>query len=634
MLYTTDVRACGVAKRTANCLTLATEVLVRERLALQPFKPAAPLSCSSVQVAWKEWIRDNPVREGRRGDEAALAIKGCKTLFDEPCGLCDPPEQKKAKKAWFRNIKLEKQTSQDDLSDLTSWVRRRLNGWKYTASDSVYVPDQQGCAEMKGSEGGTFSVAFDEELDDVRHCRLAVAKTKGNFRVVTMQGSKSKRLFRPIHNSLYGYLTKRGLAHRGEVTSADFSWVAEKRRKGDYFISGDYTSATDHLHSDAVRAVVSVIAEHLPPVLGEELVRSFSPFVYDSGGKKCRIRRGAMMGNLVSFPILCLINRYCVERALRSCRRSTRCKINGDDCFFSGNEEVYCTWKVTTGRFGLIVNDLKTGMSLTSGELNSQQWVEGKLRRKLCFGFLSKFAWRSVHVLMQLDPSETMDVSAVGGLFDTVRKLRFSTSAYLLTHPYVQRLLAVERPGASLIPRRWFGFLRKKRFFRKILLLPADEPALKSCPGCCHPACGIQRPPLPITYGPIILPEDEPFVRDLEEEATSEYVERWRGVVVDNRARRVRVRDRSKRAVLPRVRVSRGPVSWARLWVAPVLERVKELWPELLVETDADWVDDVFGLTTTRQWVFHSFGVPAPCQLEPGWLRMRSSSSDYWQLAA
>jgi len=607
----TTVHACSVAKRIAKRLIVSAETLVREGVLSTPFRTAGNLNCETIKWQWNEWTRGRLAEtKGRRHDVLSLGFKGCKILFDEPCERCDGPLAKEAKNKWLGVISHELFSREGDLTSLRVWSERVLRKWHFQPYDGVYVPDQSGCYEATSKEGGTFSVREEDEEDDPRLCRLAVAKTKGKLRVVTMQTARAKREFRPVHHSLYRYLSRKGMVVRGEVTPDHFATVEKSRQIGDSIISGDYTSATDLLHSDAVRVVIDVIANKLPPELGERLRRSFSPEVRLSDGSFRKILRGAMMGNLVSFPVLCLINRYCIERSLKECSREYHGRdilVNGDDCCFAGDKRVYQTWRKVTSLFGLVVNETKTGFSLSRAEFNSQLWENGRIIRKLCFGFLGKTTWRSSCPTEPLLKNEVLSVSPVGALFDTVSKLRFSTAAFLLTHPMVQDVLTFVRPSASQIPRRWLSFLRKKRFFRKSIL-GEEMPELNS------------NLSIPMSYGPLILPDHESFVRDLEEECVDRFVEEWRGV---KRVRSVPKREKKApgREILPRVRISRSPPSWVRIWVTSALDLVREEWPDLLFETNSEWVDDVYGLTTTRSWNISASIPPPQPYKDPGWVR-------------
>jgi len=202
----------------------------------------------------------------------------------------------------------------------------------------------------------------------------------------------------PIHNALYNHITSFGWCVRGDVTQGDFEVVRRDRREGELYISGDYSSATDNIYLPAVAVIVEEISK-CPELTVEErsvLLGSFDNVRYKNGimtSEHFVIKRGSMMGNLVSFPLLCLLNKSCFDIACnrRDARdRSRKGRFNGDDCIFCGDEDFYLTWKSVTSRYGLIVNGEKTGRSRRWIELNSQSYdaVERRLTPKATLGFL------------------------------------------------------------------------------------------------------------------------------------------------------------------------------------------------------------------------------------------------------
>jgi hypothetical protein len=573
---------------------LVAKTLEQEGLVKEIFKPAAPFSCDGIREAWVEWSRAQ-LSSSCGGDRTQLALKGCKTLFDEPCAVHDEKLKDEVYQPWVRRVSDVKVTKHLDIVLLKSWVRKTISRWRYHPSpESVYIPDQRGCFETTSGKGGTFATGLGEEQENTALCRLGFAKTKGKMRVVTMQGALAKRLFRPVHKSLYDFLSQEFLVVRGQVTDWDFEDL--RASDGDSYISGDYTGATDYLHADAVRAVVDVIAEHLPTELGRELAKSFRPVCRVKGGKYVAVERGAMMGNLVSFPVLCLINRYCVTSALEATGRPERCLINGDDSCFPGSERTFLKWVEITARFGLVVNKEKTKVSPTKGELNSHIWEKGSgLVRKLCFGFLSKQEWQD----QPLAEDETRFVSPFSALFDTVKLLKPSTACFLLTSFPVRRLFRIAAPACSEVPRRWFCWLRKKRFFRESLLSGSGQQ------GATNPRA------LDVVYGPFLDFDDEERVVKEEREAMVDHVVRWQGVKMGKQAPACPLRP-EKRSPDRGVKISRGPVVGRRLWIRPVLARVRAEEPWILQEED-DPAEPHFcewGRTATfsRSWEFFSRG--------------------------
>jgi hypothetical protein len=264
-----------------------------------------------------------------------------------------------------------------------------------TYRSSVQVPDQNGCLEIPAGQGGTLAVSSAEE--DCPHgifppdrygLRVGVAKTKGKFRVVTMQSAYVKRVLRPVHECLYDFLSSRKWLVRGDVGKEHVRRVLDGRVDGEDLISGDYTAATDNIYLQVTEAISEVLASspYLLPEEAEALRRSFKAEDMHWVSKKGishPIRRGSMQGNLLSFPMLCLINKACYDLACSLRRRRTgklRLEvpiINGDDIAFAGDTLFYDEWVAVTSAFGLVVNREKTGVSSVFVELNSRSFLLG-----------------------------------------------------------------------------------------------------------------------------------------------------------------------------------------------------------------------------------------------------------------
>jgi len=373
-------------------------------------------TCVSLRTSWDRWIKlclERCKMHSRRKSRLTLALKSTKRLFDLPCKECDRGLMSKAKTEWrnhvARDVPLGDLPSVEDLEELRKAVRENLNGWgkrleKVRRGEGApalgeYIPDQQGCLELTRRDGGTLSCGVDDYLGDYSAVRLGVAKTKGKFRAVTMQSAEVKRVLTPVHNSLYDHITSFGWCVRGDVTNGDFESIVQDKREGELYISGDYSAATDNIYLPAVSVIVDEISKS--PELSEKersvLVGSFSNLRYKNSVLGLDgyhpIKRGSMMGNLISFPLLCLLNKSCFDIACDVRDGSDRCRIgrfNGDDCMFCGDNDFYQVWRRITSRYGLIVNEEKTGRSVRFLELNSQTFDAHRSRKiaKATLGFL------------------------------------------------------------------------------------------------------------------------------------------------------------------------------------------------------------------------------------------------------
>jgi len=630
-------RVCSSAQRTVKNLRFVSQVLGRESLVREDFIASGPVNCESLQRQWKEWTA--ACAKKLRGEKAfvfANAVKGTKTLFDEPCSQVDPKWNcdvragRIAREEWCDRALnrgsdrpgKEITTEPAVLLDIRRRTRKIIGRKWFKERKGVYVPDQQGCFEFERGLGGTLSVpvgeiggsedraeAFydsiglpdkaradlhaamedgheiPEDAEEVSWCRLGTAKQKGKLRVVTMQTSIMKDVLRPVHESAYNRLSRRPWLVRGDVTKSHFESLRRGLHPGFDLISGDYEASTDNLHKDAVLAVVETLAEDLPPREAGLFVRSFRDCCVNIEGRIAfPVVRGSMMGNLGSFVVLCILNRICFERALNLAGYPADhpSLLNGDDILYPGESGLYYSWLHSTSEVGFVINRSKTMRSKKYGDLNSQTYRYDRSRKvlKLCFGFLGSDAWK--------EPVGSLATP----LFELCSQLRFSTATWLLVAFPVRRLLARVLPPLSSIPSRWWNFLVKKGWFRGLLDRADPEPV----------KTGVERK-VPFVLGPPIhsTPYLESRIREASDRYVNHLVNEWRGVAVRPIKQKITHPTFSK--VRSKFYMTRTISCWKRLWVAPVLEAVYNCCPEILISGAPKWVIDQPGLESEYRLV-------------------------------
>nr|QXN75334.1 MAG: RNA-dependent RNA polymerase [Grapevine-associated botourmia-like virus 6] len=406
-----------------------------------------------------------------------------------------------------------------------------------------------------------------------------------------MQGARAKRILRPVHEAAYDWLTQFDWLVRGDVTPEHFRTVVMDEDPDDeFFISGDFVASTDNLHLDAVQTVVEVLSEALPEREAGVLKASFNGIQVAWGGGFKEVLRGSMMGNLVSFVVLCLLNKVCIDRAYQevyNCGPHHRkVLVNGDDCLFRGNIALYHRWLETTASVGFVINEEKSLRSSRYAELNSTVYdsKRDRLIDKMCFGFLSTESWKQ--------PAE----SIVSEIFRLVRFLRRDNARWFITtHPLRQAFRRV-RPPVSAVPRSWRGFLLKKWWFRECIF--AAERSAEST--------GAERK-LNFVYGPPLCePDDnkERAIRGLDKIPTISQAWEWRGKLCcpphrTVTAGRLKAEDKRKyKKMVLRV----GPSVPKRLWLKETLDLVERFLPHWLQRCPPTNIADQPGLVRVKEW--------------------------------
>jgi hypothetical protein len=219
-------------------------------------------------------------------------------------------------------------------------------------------------------------------------------ETGGKHRIVS-KSDVNANLFRPLHTSMYNHLSQFRWLLRGDAKASSFKgfeWV-----DGEVFTSGDYESATDNLNGHLQRRLLDIILSQTSSVpqgileSAPQMLRSVLEVKNESGGMETyRQERGQLMGNLLSFPLLCLVNYlgfryYCGNFPVR---------VNGDDIVFRAPLDASRRWMKGVAGCGLTLSLGKTMVNDRFFSLNSSMFKAHRKRievipmiRSTAFGY-------------------------------------------------------------------------------------------------------------------------------------------------------------------------------------------------------------------------------------------------------
>lgn len=197
--------------------------------------------------------------------------------------------------------------------------------------------------------------------------KLGVVEEGIKARIVTIS-SETQYAFKPLHDMIYDHISRLPWVLRGDATWKNFRDFTPV--EGEVFVSGDYSSATDNIHLDVYQTVLSAILKSgsFSPLFVDGAMRHSVSEIF-SGNITVTQRRGQLMGNFLSFPILCIINYLCFRYATRGSHYPV--KVNGDDIVFRAPESVKENWAKVVAQAGLVVHPGKTGVSPRFFSLNS-----------------------------------------------------------------------------------------------------------------------------------------------------------------------------------------------------------------------------------------------------------------------
>lgn len=248
-------------------------------------------------------------------------------------------------------------------------------------------------------EGGMLGDLVDQPayLDAVLHSRLfdMPESFEGELMVVQSSGkprplvkaSSDSLLLRPLHKTIYDYLSRKKWCLRGPPTEEALREAGFREGRGNV-VSGDYVSATDNLPVEVMEEILKVLGEtctFVPPMIFSLALSSCRAVLYGEGGLELEVSRGQMMGFFLSFPLLCLQNFLSFSWALSQAKVRSKVPlvINGDDILFQEPfPGFHHSWRKVVGAVGLEVEVSKTSVSRSYGTINSTllEWSSGLLK--------------------------------------------------------------------------------------------------------------------------------------------------------------------------------------------------------------------------------------------------------------
>jgi len=268
-------------------------------------------------------------------------------------------------------------------------VRSLPKGWarKYSNYVESYVPSLKANLERvpphKLRMHGFDPVRFRESCLGVKPPpsiptgrRVLCLEDSGKARVVTIASFKAQ-LLGPLHHMLYDALVASGAVLRGPPTLHNLS--AFKAVPNEVFVSGDYESATDSFNLNNTSFLLSLLRKEAPEVpesIWDAATEFMTHSVLSSDGLITVQQSGQLMGNLLSFPLLCLTNLAGLYLGLGPVRagqlvKSRLVRINGDDIVFRCTLPESEEWMRACPLAGLKVSRMKTLVHCKVLTLNS-----------------------------------------------------------------------------------------------------------------------------------------------------------------------------------------------------------------------------------------------------------------------
>ncbi|QIC52830.1 MAG: RNA-dependent RNA polymerase [Apple ourmia-like virus 3] len=207
---------------------------------------------------------------------------------------------------------------------------------------------------------------------------IRVIDDDGKHRIVTVASAKQWFLG-PLHHLLYDTISTRNWLLRGEATPKSFQDFT--RVDGEVFVSGDYEAATDNfnrLHSEFILELI-LRSSNIPEPIQKLALSSLTATLITESGARHQQIAGQLMGNLLSFPLLCITNYLAFKYAVP---RDVPLRINGDDIVFRATQKEADNWMRVVADSGLVLSRGKTLVHERYFSLNSCFFMARRPDRK------------------------------------------------------------------------------------------------------------------------------------------------------------------------------------------------------------------------------------------------------------
>lgn len=266
-------------------------------------------------------------------------------------------------------------------------------------------------------ENSPFSLEFPKELP-VNRVKVVAVPESLKVRVITRPQSSAYAL-KPLQLAMFKSLKSYKCFEPCHFPDVDLNDLLSLRNDSEFFLSGDYTSATDDMNINLFKSICKRIGEHLPGL--KELIEWESDshiieFPKSSKLQPIKQQTGQLMGSLLSFPILCMVNAFTICKATNTSLNNVRAFFHGDDVAAVLTEPQYSLWKDTAHTVGLTLSQGKNYLSKDFVSIDSQIWtsVDQKLNKEVT----GKYSL----IFNATDISSIVEAQKIGFSLDYIRK--------------------------------------------------------------------------------------------------------------------------------------------------------------------------------------------------------------------
>nr|UYL95390.1 MAG: RNA-dependent RNA polymerase [Tonghua Narna tick virus 2] len=364
-----DFGACARQKE----LYRKARAIVKLLWADQRLKAVRPLPKDIVCGSLRSKVRS--IYDSELTVAQELSIKTSMKVEAQPCDACED-RQVSPLVEWKKARLQPESVDQRHLEQFKrAFARNVPDGWDAGKEHVCFVPNGHATNECTRREGGNWN-----RQEFSREPSVQLVYSAGKPRVVTLYSSFNTEVLKPLHDRLYSVLKRKGWLLVGSPTREKLTRLRDGTA-GPNWLSFDYSSATDKIKLAYVRAMIDVLKQKSVGLSEDEI--NCLDVVGDLRVDCESAESGQPMGSLMSFPLLCLVNKTVVDMALTRLLVSGkirfkewtghRCLINGDDLLTRdvSSGGLVEAIEVEGAQVGLVVNKDKTMVDPEYGEINS-----------------------------------------------------------------------------------------------------------------------------------------------------------------------------------------------------------------------------------------------------------------------
>lgn len=387
-----------------------------------------------------------------------LSVKTSQKLEKSYCPSCESTTVARQVDKWKEERFGATEVDDAHLAQFAAQLGKNIErGWN--RGKWPYIPNGHACLGVSRSDGGTWIPGeFSTE------CSVQSVVSAGKPRIVTLFSERNNSILYPLHHSLYSNLKRKEWLLVGDPTNKAVSSL-----NGCAYISVDYSQATDRIKVAYTRAAIEELIDKGEGLSDDDIraLRVVGRLRIDG----TYAERGQPMGSLMSFPLLCLINKTVVDLALNDLLiegkvtfkewTRHRCLINGDDLLTRevGAGGLLNGIRRHGSRVGLVLNEEKTMVDAEKGEINSTLFINGIRQKKINLSAL--FMGRDVSDVLGFASQSAL--TEEGFLF-LARRARFQLSTQK------------EKLQQPLSAQQFNALVRCKELRQPLLSVPVEEP--------------------------------------------------------------------------------------------------------------------------------------------------------------